>query len=352
MKDLYNTIHTGRMTENIKCDRMGVVMAQLAIDRCLPEQITHNNNSWFAFGRFEAGDHTVNYLFHIMQLEFPKITGGKKYQSVVTVFDETTGEYYAKDYLFKPSEVISHTDHFYLKLPNGLMEGTWDNMHIVVNEEPANFHLDSHVTAIHYPVVSGGTSVFELLGMCIHQFSVPYMKTRGIFTWKGSSYDITDKGFTWFDRQWQQLNMKNTMKWSWMAIYLNNGDIISVLDCDVPGYETGLLANLKADGTQINGMGHQDVTPFKKGESNYYYNPASKQEYPTHWNIEIPKIDAKLEITSLKKEQDIASVSAPLSKYEGVCTVHGTCHGEHVSGTALVELIGQWSKKHGGKAGE
>lgn len=346
MKEVCTNINPNLMTKNVEKQRMGVVMEQLDIDHCLPEQKTHNNNSWFAFGRFQADGHTVNYLFHIMQLVFPKIMGGKKYQSVVTVFDETTGDYYAKDYLFKPSEITSNTERFYLKLPNGLMEGTWDDMHIVVDEKSAGFHLDTHMAAVHYPVVSGGTSVFELLGMCIHQFSVPYMKTQGTFTWKEHTYDITEKGFTWFDRQWQQLNMKNTMKWSWMAIYLDNGDVISVLDCDAPGNETGLLANLKTDGTQINGMGHQAVLPFKQGESEYYYNPSSKQEYPSHWEISIPKVDTCLEVVPFKKEQDIASVMTQLSKYEGVCEVRGTYHGEQVTGTALVELIGSWPKKH------
>ena len=339
------TLNQNLMTENVKKERMGVVMEQLNLDTCLAEQTTHNNNSWFAFSRFEVDGHILDYLFHVMQLEFPKIMGGKKYQSVITVFNETTGEYYAKDYLYKPTEIESKTDRFYLKVPNGLMEGTWDDMHIVVDEKPAGFKLDIHTKAIHYPVVSCGTSVFELLGMCIHQFSVPYMKTTGTFEWKGKKYDVTDKGYTWFDRQWQQLNMKNTMKWSWMAIYLDNGDVISVLDCDAPGFENGLVANLCTDGTQINGMGKDAVRPFKAGESDYYYNPKAKQEYPSHWNIEIPRIDTKLEIIPFKKEQDIASVFQPLSKYEGVGRVQGTYKGQKVTGTVLVELIGAWPKR-------
>lgn len=341
-------INTNLMTENFKQERMGVVTSQLNLKKCLPEQTDKNNNSYFAFGRFETDGHVFDYLFHIMQLEFPKLMGGRKYQSVVTVLDEETGEFYAKDYLYKGNEVDVRTDRFYLKMPNGLMEGTWDDMHIMVDEKPAGFKLDTHVKAIHYPVISGGTSVFELLGMCIHQFSVPYMTTRGTFEWKGKKHDVTGTGYTWFDRQWQNINMKDTMKWSWMAIYLDNGDIISVLDCDVPGHENGLLANLCADGTQINGMnasGELIVKPFKEGESDYYYNPSSKQEYPSHWNIEIPYIDTKLEIVPFKKEQDIASVFAPLSKYEGVCSVCGSYKGKAVTGTALVELIGTWPKR-------
>ncbi|MFV0305353.1 MAG: lipocalin-like domain-containing protein [Moheibacter sp.] len=305
-------------------------------------------NSWFAFGRFQTNDGMMNYLFHIMQLEFPKLMGGRKYQVVITLLNESTGKYYAKDYLFKASEVTVNLDKFYLKVPNGLMEGTLDSMHLMIDEKPADFKLDTTTKAIHYPVMSGGTSVFELLGMCIHQFSIPYMATSGTFEWGRQKYDITNKGYTWFDRQWQNQDMKKPIKWSWMAIYLENGDVISVLNCDVPEYETSLLANLKSDGTQINGMGNQDVLPFKKGESDYYYNSKSKQEYPSHWIIEIPKINTKLEIIPAgKREQDITSVFAPLSKYEGVTTVKGIYQGKEITGTALVELIGSWPKhKH------
>lgn len=331
------------MTKNWQEERLGVVKCQLDLETALARKTDYNNNSWFAFGRFEADGHVLDYLFHIMQLEFPKLMGGIKYQTVVTVLDETTGDYYSKDYLFKLKDVKEQAEPFLLEVPNGSISGNWDKLHIRINE--GDFKLDTVVSAIHYPVVSCGTSVFELLGMCIHQFSVPYMNTTGTLTWKGHTYVISDKGYTWFDRQWQQLNMKNTMKWSWMAIYLENGDIISVLDCDAPGYENGLVANLLTDGTQINGMGSEAVRPFKQGESEYYYNPAAKQEYPSHWHIDIPKIDAKLEITPFKKEQDIASVFAPLSKYEGVCSVKGTYKGKEVTGTALVELIGAWPKR-------
>lgn len=334
------------MVSNYKTERMGVVTAQLDIKNCLPEQTTHNNNSWFAFGRFQTESCVLDYLFHIQQLQFPKLMGGKKYQSVVTVMNEMTGEYYAKDYLFKAEDVVSKTDRFLLKMPNGTMEGDWENMHICIDEKSAEFRLDICTSAIHYPVVTCGTSVFELMGMCIHQFSVPYMKTKGKMIWKGKTYDITDKGYTWFDRQWQFVDMKRPMKWSWMAIYLENGDVISVLDCDVPGYETGLFSNLCTDGSQINAMGRDAVVPFSRGESQYYYNEKSKQEYPTHWNIEIPKINTKLEVTPFKKQQDIASVLKPLSKYEGVCNVSGIYKGVDTKGTALVELVGAWPKRN------
>ncbi|MDO5378271.1 MAG: hypothetical protein Q4G52_08050 [Clostridia bacterium] len=90
-------MNPGLMTQNWQEERMGVVKCQLDLETALARKTDYNNNSWFAFGRFEADGHVLDYLFHIMQLEFSKLMGGIKYQTVVTVLDETTGDYYAKE---------------------------------------------------------------------------------------------------------------------------------------------------------------------------------------------------------------------------------------------------------------
>lgn len=324
------------MTKNITKERMGVV-SQVDITKDLLPKSRYNVNSWFAFGRFETEGHIFNYLFHIMALKM--LPTEIKYQSVITISDESNGYYYAKDYLFDEKQVTIDDDKFYLKMPNGSMSGSWDNMEITVNEN--GIQLDTVVTAIHYPVISRGSSVFELLGMTIHQYSVPYMKTKGTLTLGGKTYDITEHGYTWFDRQWQQQDFNAPVKWSWIAIYLDNGDVISVLDSDVPGNEEGLISVLRQDGTQINSV---DVPPFKEGESEYWISEKTGQKYPTKWNLEIPVIDAKLEINSVIKEQEIASVMKALTKYEGTSHVIGTYMGKEVTGHAMVELIGTWDK--------
>ena len=332
-------INTNLMTENVKNDRMGATMCQLDITKDLACKTSYNDNSWFAVGRYEVEGHVINMLFHLMEMKLP-ILGGF-YQSVVTVFDETTGFYYAKDYLYRPKQVEIHDKDFFIKVPNGSMSGDWDKMKIQVSE--GDIHVDIEATAIHYPILIGGNSVIDICDMCIHEFSVPRMVTKGTITVDGKKYDITDKGYTWFDRQWQNINyMHSTMKWSWMAIQLDSGEIFSIFDTNLPGKEDNVLAMLEEDGTQIN-LRH--IPAFVNGEKEYWQSEKSKQKYPVKWDLEIPQLDAQFEIIPIKKEQEIVSTLGELNKYEGNCTVSGMYKGRKVTGHALVELIGHWNER-------
>lgn len=336
-------LNTDLMTNNILKERMGVVpLVDVASD--MTPKPKYDNNSWFAFGRYEVENHVFNYLLHVMELKLGQPMG-TKCQTVITVFDETTGDYYAKDYLLDGSDIKMDESDFYIEASNLLIAGTWDKMKIQFSEN--DFQLNIEATAIHYPVITRGSSYFEVLQIPIYQFSVPYMKTVGTFKYKNQTYDLTDKGYTWFDRQWQPLggdsldNPDMSMRWSWMAIMLDTGDTISIFDCDIPGEAQTFSSILQSDGTQMN---LSKLTPFKNGEMEYWYSESSRQNYPVHWNIKIEPVDAELEIIPIIKEQEIVSVMPQFNKYEGVCNVTGTYKGKEVKGHALVELIGPWPK--------
>lgn len=324
------------MSSNLNDRRYGVAPQVDVMNSLLPKK-EYEIDSWFVLGHFETEGHRLNYLFHIMAIKIPVM--GRRYQSVISLSDETTGYYYGKDYLFKEKDVEISDDHFRVKVPNGIIEGTWDDMHIKVDE--GDFHVDTHTEAIHYPLLTRGSAVFEALGMTIHQFSVPYMKTKGTLTMNGKTYDITDTGYTWLDRQWQHQNMGKSIKWSWLAIYMDNGDVLSVFDSDEKG--KSFMTVLKAeDGSLIHST---NVPLFSTIESDYWTSPKSRQKYPTHWKIKLKDFDAELEIKPIIKEQEIVSVMAPLNKYEASSTVSGTYLGRPATGRATVELIGSWPEK-------
>lgn len=333
-------LNTNLMTENVKKDRMGATMCQLDITKDLAYKSTYNNNSWFAVGRYEVNGHTINFLFHLMGMKVPVL--GLVFQSVVTVFDETTGYYYAKDHLYPKRKVEFYEDKFYIKVPNGLMFGDWDKMNIQVSEGDVKLNIEA--TAIHYPILIGGNSIIDMCDMCIHEYSVPRMVTKGTLSMNGITYDVTNKGYTWFDRQWQKINYAHsTMKWSWMAIQLDSGEIFSIFDTNLKGWEDNVLAVLEENGTQVN-LRH--FPAFVEGETEYWLSDKSKQKYPVKWDISIPELDARFKITPVKKEQEIISVLGELNKYEGNCTLTGIYKGREVKGHVLVELIGHWYERN------
>ena len=68
----------------------------------------------------------------------------------------------------------------------------------------------------------------------------------------------------------------------------------------------------------------------------------SGQNYPTHWIIEIPEVDARLDVTAVMKEQEIASKF--INKYEAVSRIKGTYKGKETTGYCYVELLGDFSE--------
>ena len=59
-------INHSMMTINSAQDRPGATMCQLDITKDLAFRPAYNNNSWFAFGRYQTGGHTINVLFHAL----------------------------------------------------------------------------------------------------------------------------------------------------------------------------------------------------------------------------------------------------------------------------------------------
>ena len=333
---LYPNINPALMTQNAKIPRLGVV-PQVNLNNDLPRKPDYSVDSFFVIGRVEENGHKLNYLFHIMAMHMPIPIPrvAQKWQVCFSVLDESTNYYVSGDHIYSDAQVDASTDHFSIKAPNCEMSGTWDNMKIWLKE--TDFEIDTQASAVHYPVFTRGSAVFDLFGMVVHQFSIPYMKTTGTLKVEGNTYHLDgDNAVSWFDRQWQKQNFKLTTEWSWMAIYLDNGDIISILDSvgntDTPRF----MSVLHTDGTLEHAT---DALPFSESATRNWTSKESGQSYQTRWDLVMPTFDAKLHIEPAIEKQEIMSAMKKLAKYEGSANVTGTYKGEAVTGRATVELI-------------
>ena len=336
MSDLFFNINPNLMTKNMNEPRLGVA-PQVDIINDLPSKNKFTVDSFFVIGRIEEDGHKINYLFHIMYMKapIPIPSLSQKWQVAYSIMDESTGYYVSGDHIYKHKEAIFSEDYFKLKLPNAEMSGTWDKMKIYLKED--EFEIDTESTAVHYPVLTRGSSVFDIFGMVIHQYSIPYMKTTGTVKVQGKTYNLNgENAVSWFDRQWQMQNFKLTTAWTWMAIYLENGDIISVIDCvgetDTPRFMT----ILKTDGSLIHST---NIKPFAECEKRNWTSEKSKQTYGTLWDLEFPDFDAKLHVEPVIEKQEVLSSMNKLSKYEGSANVTGTYEGKPIKGRATVEII-------------
>lgn len=121
-----------------------------------------------------------------------------------------------------------------------------------------------------------------------------------------------------------------------MAIYLDNGDVISVLDSVGDTETPRFMTVLKTDGS----LEHSTNFPaFSECEKRSWKAEESAQTYATLWELEFPDFNSRLHIEPVIEKQEIKSEMNKLSKYEGSAYVTGSYQGKKITGRATVELI-------------
>jgi predicted secreted hydrolase len=296
-------------------------------------------NSWFAIGHFEVDGERLNFLYHLMISPLPG--GTRAIQACVSITNETTGWYSADDIVIPLDQASIADTGFDIEMPNGRMWGTLDKLRIraTLAGGKGEVEIEAHATS---PVIlNGGTGVFPLVGMTIHQYSVPRLASRGTITVEGKQHPV--EGVIWFDRQWQNqasdVGVDAEFKWSWMDINLDNGDALSLWSgpAAMGGEERAWATILHADGSQSvvaaePGLGAREV----------WHSEKSGARYPTRWTVRIPAMDAELEVVPSPREQEFVSQAPAFNKYEGASAMSGTWRGKPAKGFGYVELVGVW----------
>jgi predicted secreted hydrolase len=303
-------------------------------EESFPSVAGYELNSWFYIGHYELGGHKINYLYHQMIMALPGAPA--LVVSDVSFTDETEGWCAAGDVVIPLERAERDASVNRVKVPNGLIEGTLKKCHI--QAELGTSSLDLTLESAGNILYNAGSGLFPLLGMEVHQYSVPAMKTNGTLTVRGKTYDIRD-GDTWFDRQWQHMNEPVQGRWTWMDLNLDNGERVSLWGAvNRAGEEHSWATILHPDGSLV----VVGVEPLSQGESRLWTSERSGWKYPTQWVVRIPEYDAVLDVTPSPMEQEVVSVMEPLNKYEGASSVKGTWQGKNVTGHCYVELVGQW----------
>jgi predicted secreted hydrolase len=315
--------------------RPGGVGALIDAERDLPIKTDYAVNSWFVFGHFDAEGHTLSYLYHVMIM--PGADGKRVIQSVVSITDETTGWYRSGDIVIPYDHEAESAQDLSFKLPNGEMEGTRDNIHVKAALKDGSVDIQMQPTSP--ALYNGGAGVFPLLGMTIHEYSIPLLKSTGTITVDGKSYKVD--GVSWFDRQWQNPAPAGSppMKWSWIGANLDNGDAVSLWSAF-----DGSIGRDRAWATVLHHDGSQTVAAVEPslGATDEWTSAQSGNRYPTRWAVRIPALNMNLSVVPAPLRQEIVSVLPFLTKYEGASRVSGAYGGKPVKGFGYVELVGAW----------
>lgn len=291
-----------------------------------------NSSSWFVIGHFEAEGHKLNYLFHQMVWPGPD---GQVMNSVLSVTDETNGYHYGEDNFYPMDQVTIADDRFLIKDPTGSMEGDLD--HMTVKAANGGVKLDLTLDFADDIILNGGSGQFDLAVIKVHQYSKPRVRPSGTLTIDGHAYKIC--GDAWFDRQWQQTPgpvSDGDLHWCWMDLNIDGSDRLSMWSISWPSKHIS-----KSWATMQNPDGSQRVVkvePFMENSKRFWKSPASGQNYPVHCVVNIPELNASLEVKPRPIEQEIASEH--ISKYEAASEISGTYRGEKCSGFCYIEYVG------------
>jgi predicted secreted hydrolase len=298
-------------------------------------------DTWFVTGHFKANGHRLNYFYHVIIMPGPD--GNTIFQTDVSITDETDGWFSATDEVIPFEDNLANTGVDSSGRPTlafsrsvGGISLTFDKVHVTGNLPDGAF--DIQMVPIGPVLYYGGTGTVPVLGTVINEYAVPRMKSTGTITIKDKVYKVD--GNSWLDREWQDhWGDLAARKWSWMSINLDNGDsmmLYSAPDGADPA-PRGWATILHADGTQTTTA----IDP-SLGATDVWVSPNTGNRYPTRWSVKIPALDAVLEVVPSPREQEFISVMPALSKYEGASAIGGTYRGKPVTGSAYVELYGDW----------
>ena len=298
-------------------------------------------NSWFAIGHFVIDGEVINYLYHLMVLPVPG--AGSVLQGVVSITNQTTGWYRGDDVIIPLQQADIAKDYFDIKLSNGRIHGSLQSLHVEAQLADGSGSVDVQLTLASPIIFNGGTGIFPMVGTSFHQYSVPRLTTQGTIRIEDKVYTVD--GVSWFDRQWQHEpagpagESLNDLKWSWMDINLDTGDVISLWSGadKIGGKERAWATILHVDGSQS--VAAIDPT---LGATDYWRSEQSGAYYPTRWTVTIPALDAVLEVLPQPRYQEIVSKQPLLHKYEGASQITGRWLGQDVTGFGYVELVGVW----------
>ena len=305
----------------------------------LKEKEDSNSNSWFAICHCESRGHVLNFMYHFMIYPLPT---GALMNVCFSITDETARKYYGKDQFYPMAMTKMGKEPFSIQVPGGYMGGDLNEMKITAQMEQAA--IDVTLIPEGSVLYNGGAGIFGINGITVHQYSIPKIRTSGTIVLDGETYEFND-GVSWFDRQWQQADYNisdsaNMFRWTWMDLNLDCGDSISLWSTQLigSGEEHAWATILHADGSQTTA----NMTPLTRSQSDFWKSSVSGQNYPTRWLVEIPEVDAKLEVVAVMKEQEIASQF--INKYEAASKITGTYKGKPAAGHCYVELLGDFSE--------
>jgi len=285
---------------------------------------------WYTVGHVSAHGHRFGYEVTLSESAGTPSTN-------IAITDQTTGRYYQKVVLYKPSQVSMSTDRLDVRMPNAHLSGPMGSMSLTATLPAGRITLRLRDAGpALYP---GGAGLIPFLAGSSFYYSLPSLATSGTLTVAGHRYKVT--GQSWLDRQWGSWDWTKLGKWTWMAIQLGNGERLNLWDIYSSDGENPYATVVYPDGHQT----IVAITPLARQSSGFWISPVTGQRYATRWIVHIPALRTVLDIRAFPRDQEVMASFPGVtpSEFEGAATVTGTAAGRPITGQAYVEQLGHWN---------
>jgi predicted secreted hydrolase len=202
--------------------------------------------------------------------------------------------------------------------------------------------VDLAVRTTRPPLIEGEQGVEQISDGYSYYYSLPYLRTTGTLTLHGRRVPVA--GLTWMDHQWGVWSWSKQKGWDWMAIQLNDGTSLSLLNFTAGPHTTAKYSGISfADGTQ-RFTRRASMVPL--GPT--WTSPRSHLSYALAWHVQVPAIKLDAVVTAAVPNQELVDSLDPYSTYwEGSGRLTGTLAGRPIRGRTYTELAGYAQPRHG-----
>ncbi len=180
-------------------------------------------------------------------------------------------------------------------------------------------------------------------GQASYYYSFTRLDTTGSVAIGDKRFSV--QGYSWMDHEFStSVLSQDQVGWDWFSIQMEDGSELMVFqirkaDGSIDPFSSGTFVS--EDGT---------TTPLSQKDFNIvikesWQSPHTKALYPASWEIEIPKLDLKINVEPHMPDQEL---NLSYSYWEGAVKVTGQRAGNPILGNGYVELTG-YSGSMGGE---
>ena len=248
-----------------------------------------------------------------------------------------------------------HVDERTTRAGNGLAGASSNNYHVwlhdwkaeAINGSDSNIQLtaksDDFSIALQLQAkkkivlqgVDGLSQKSPESGNASYYYSYTRMQTTGQIQIKQKSYEVT--GSSWMDREWSSSALsKEQSGWDWFALQLSDNSELMFYqlrrkDGNISPNSSGAVFHADDSKTDLN-LSEIEIKVLDQWKS-----PHTQINYPSKWQLLIPKLGIDLTIAPLINDQEL---NVRYRYWEGAVDVTGTKQGQSISGQGYVELTG------------